>query len=385
MLTVSTVSVLPPPDPVSIEVGHNWYLLTWEPVPGAASYQIERPNGAWTSLYTPYFIQEYSVEPNTAYSLKILSCGLTDGYFCDWGEWTTVTFSTTDEPAIPPPYQVAIKDLDDEWVTVLWQTTYDDPSSYRVEYEYTDGITTSGLVHDPVSDSELRLEVELNKTYTLRLRHCPRLETDIPCSAWTSFRFSTTLSSSPIVPPSIQRTDIGDIWLGLSWDPVPGVSTYDWRYKSTEDDDWQDGGNTTGLSLQLIERLQPDTTYIIELRSCEPTRPCSKWTTANLSTLRSLPPAQPGYPVSVKEVTDTRIHLAWAPPDPLVFYDLKWYPTDERGQTYIRLDTVLVDDRILSRLEPDTTYSIFMRMCNWSENIPCSEWVTIEVTTLPRS
>ena len=385
MLTVSTVSVLPPPDPISIEVGHNWYLLTWEPVPGAVTYQIERPNGAWRSLYRPYFIQESSVEPNTVYSLKILSCGLTDGYFCDWGEWTTVTFSTTDEPAIPPPYQVAIKELDDEWVTVLWQTTYDSSSSYRVEYEYTDGITTSGLLQDPVSDSELRLEVELNKTYTLRLRHCPRLETDIPCSAWTSFRFSTTLSSSPIVPPSIQRTDIGDIWLSLSWDPVPGVSTYDWRYKSTEDDDWQDGGNTTGHSLQLIERLQPDTTYIIELRSCEPTRPCSKWTTANLSTLRSLPPAQPGYPVSVKEVTDTRIHLAWAPPDPLVFYDLKWYPTDERGQTYILDDHVLVDDRILSRLEPNTTYSIFIRMCNWSENIPCSEWVTIEVTTLPRN
>ena len=386
-LTVSTEANLPPPDPVTVTVGSDWYLLTWEPVPGAVAYEIELPDGYLTTTYTPDFEQGYyGVQPGTRYSLKIKSC--TREAFCDWGEQTEVAFSTTTQPMIPPPYRVSLKEIGDSWVDVLWDSVIGGPL-YRVEYEYTDGVTGSGLLeHLALRGEPLRLTSQSNKTYTLKIRNCTVPPSDAMCSTWTSFEFSTVSSSSPLVPPVVQMTDVGDIWFFLSWDPVPAAFTYDWRYRRAEEDEWWLWGNRTRPSLILQSWLEPSTTYVVEVRSCgEPTKPCSRWTRTTVATNRSFPTAPALYPVSVEDATDSQIRLKWDPPSPNSWYDLKWYPSADRGQTSVRERPVRREDMVLSRLEPDTSYTIQVRTCSFEARLPpsCTGWVTLEASTRPRS
>ena len=380
----STGSVLPPPDPITVLSGSDWYILTWAPVPGAESYEIDSPDMGLHTLYTPEYGSFHNVAPNTTYSLKVRSCSASS--FCE-GEWTDVTFTTTAEEAIPLPFGISLKEAGDSWVTVGWSNLGGRAWDYRVEYEYTDGVTDSGLLESVRSYSPLRLPVEPNRTYSIKIRNCELQEGSNSCSAWASFRFTFPVTSS-VVPPSIRVTDIGDIWLGLSWDRVRGVVSYDWRYKKTGHG-WWAWSNTAYLTLGLFHELEPNTTYTAEVRSCgKPTEPCSRWTATTLSTVRSLPPAPPSYPVSVPAATDTQIRVVWDQPQSDQHLDLKWYPTEERGRTIVRVGEVYsygLAERVLSGLEPDTAYTIAVRTCRTGGATPCDNWVTIQATTRPSS
>ena len=386
-MTVSTQAVLPPPDPVSVEVGHNWYLLSWEPIPGVSSYQIEQPNGAWTTSHTPDFGKDIGVEPGTTHSVKVRSCNREDG-FCDWGEWTTVTFTTTNQPSIPPPYRVTVKKIDDTSVVLLWDSIGGGPGRYTVEYEYTDGITTSGLQQYQVRGGILpNIPIEPDTTYTLKIRNCGWSQDNPFCSTWTSHTFSTTptTQTSDLAQPSVSATDLGDIWLAFSWESVAGASSYDWRYSTSGGDPkW---GNYT-LTFFELSFVEPNTTYTVDVRACGgPTEPCSEWTTVDLTTLGSLPAAPPSYPVTVTEVTDNRIYLSWNPPDPDATYELRWFASEAKHNPSCCLPSHaedLLHDWVIPELRPKTTYTINVRTCSISENNPCDDWVTIEVTTLPQ-
>ena len=385
-VTASTTSILPPPASVTVASGSDWYLLTWDPVPGAGSYLMELPDGRHLRVYTPDYGTNYAIEPNTTYALKVSSCSY-GRFFCEEGEWSTVTVTTTAERTVPPPYRVSLKEIGDTWVAVLWDSLGGGSQAYRVEYEYTDGSTDSGpLEYEAGIGEPLRLEVEPNSTYTLRVRNCdPRHNGS--CSTWTSFTFATHPVTSSVVPPSVRATEIGDIWLAASWDQVLGAISYDWRYKKTEDDFWREWHNTSIPFIYLSHGLEANTEYAVEVRSCgELIEPCSSWARTTLMTVGSLPSAPPSYPVSVEDVTNTEIHLVWNPPDRDQYYTFKWYPTEERGRTYVHTHTELALDNyaVLSELEPNTAYTIAVRACRWSGEDPCDDWVTINVTTDPR-
>ena len=379
-----TGSVLPPPDPISVISGSDWYLLMWEPVPGAESYQVVLPHLGYDSSYTPEYGSFRNVDPNTTYSLKVRSCG--SSTICE-GKWTEVTFATTAEETIPRPYDISLKEAGDSWVTVDWNNLGGRAWDYRMEYEYTDGVTDSGLLDHRQSYGPLQLTVEPDRTYSLKIRNCELPEANRSCSAWAVFKFTFPVTSSA-VPPSVRVTDIGDIWLEFSWDRTPGAVSYDFRYQKTGDVS-RVLYDRVEPPLGLTDRLEPDTMYTAEVRSCgKPTEPCSGWTTTTLSTSRSLPPAPPSYPVSVRDVTDTQIRVAWDQPHSDQHLDLKWYPTEERGRTFVRAGQVYshgLAEKVLSRLEPDTAYTIAVRTCRTGGATPCDNWVTIQATTRPSS
>ena len=233
---------------------------------------------------------------------------------------------------IPPPYRVSLKEIGDSWVDVLWDSVIGGPL-YRVEYDYTDGVTGSGLLeHLALRGEPLRLAAQPNKTYTLKIRNCTVPPSDAMCSTWTNFEFSTDSSSSPVAPPVVQMTDVGDIWFSLWWNPVPAAFTYDWRYKRAEEDEWRLWGNVTRPYLALQAWLEPSTTYVVEVRSCgEATRLCSRWTRTTVATTRSFPTAPASYPVSVEEVTGSQIHLKWDPPSTNSWYDLEVVSVGRQG------------------------------------------------------
>ena len=378
--STSAAAALRPPAPISIAAGSDWYLLTWDPVPGAGSYQIALPSVGQARSSTPDFEQTYGLEPDTSYSVRVRSCN-SPAFSCEHEKWTTVTFTTAAEPTVPPPYRVALREVGDSWVTLLWETPGFHPWDYRTEYEYSDGTTSSGLLHrQHLGGTPLKLTVERNRTYTLKIRNCEVAEPNSACSTWTSFAFSTFPATSSVDPPSVQVADLADVWLGYSWEHVTGAFSYDWRYNKVGDNFWRQWGNESEPSIEFRYGIEPDTEYRVDVRSCgEPTEPCSDWATTTVTTDPSLPPAPPSYPVSLGDVTDTRIQLEWNQPHPgqYQYYEYRWYATNERGRSYISGSSAF-SDRAISELEPSTAYTIAVRTCRWSA---CDNWVTLNATT----
>ena len=378
--STSAAAALRPPAPISIATGSDWYLLTWDLVPGAESYQIELPSGGQLRTSTPDFEQAYGLESDTSYSLRVRSCS-SPAFSCEDREWTAVTFTTASEPTVPPHYRVALREIGDSWVTLLWETLGYQRLN-RTEYEYSDGTTSSGLLHSQDrGEIPLKLTVEPNRTYTLKIRNCEPGEHDSACSAWTSFAFSTFPAASSVVAPSISVADRADVWLGFSWEHVTGAVSYESRYRETEDSRWVGWQNVQTPSVELESYIEPDTEYTVQVRSCgEPTRPCSSWATTTTTTARSLPSAPSSYPVSIVDVTDSQVHLAWDEPPPGGSYEFRWYPTDERGRTYVN-SNIAFTNAVISYLEPGTTYTIAVRTCGWLAGIVCDNWVTLNATT----
>ena len=378
-----TESELPAPDPISVSAGSDWYLLTWHAVPGAEGYLIDVPHyGGEFRTYTPDFIATYGVQPDTTYSVRVGSCG-SNPYTCEPDSWTEVSVTTNSEATIPPPYRLGLREVGDSWASVLWETNH--RWLERVEYEYTDGVTSSSVLsHGAQTLTPLLLDVEPNTTYTLNIRNCSWHENSTECSTWTSFEFSTHPAASLVAAPSIRATDVADTWLGFSWERVPGASSYDWRYKRTADNSRWIWGNTTESTLETHWGLDPNTSYTAQVRSCgEPTRPCSDWAATTASTVRSLPLAPSSYPVSVKTVTDNQIHLAWNPPAQGMYYTARLFSIVEQHRSYVDELYYTTADRAFSRLEPNTSYTIAVRTCQASLETLCDDWVAINVSTRP--
>ena len=380
-----TDSVLSPPSSISTSSGSDWYLVTWDPVPGADGYLVELPDGRQIRTYPPDYTATFGVRPNTTYSLRVGSCS-PSALNCEPEDWTAVTVATTSGQAVPPPYRIGLREIGGSWASVQWEALRNGRWFYRVEYEYTDGITNSGvLTHQRPTEEPLSITVQPNKTYSLKMRHCEYRGSGTSCSVWTSFAFSTRPATSPVTPPSVRATDIADIWMGFSWDRVPGAVSYDWRFKeATAGSPWT-WGNETEPTFSTRWRLEPSTTYTAEVRSCgEPTRPCSSWTTTTVSTARTLAPAPQSYPVSVTSVTATQIHLAWNPPSPHGhYYTARLFPTEEEHLTFVHNLQALSQDWVISHLEPNTAYTLAVRVCQWPLDSNCDDWVAMAVTTRP--
>ena len=395
-ITASTFedSVLSSPESVSVSSGSDWFLLTWDVVAGAESYVVDVPSlGGRYRRYTPDHAAVDGIQPSTTYTVRVGSCRPST-LFCEPEEWAEATFSTSSQGSVPPPYRIGVREIGDSWVTVLWDSLRGGPWRYRVEYEYSDGTTNSGILkHRVLTEEPLQLAVEPNRAYTLKLRNCELPESNPSCSTWTSFTFSTHPAVSAVAPPSIRATYIADTWLSVSWERVPGAISYDWRYKSSAGRSWI-WGNEAELrpegavpTLETHSRLEPGTRYTVEVRSCgEPIRPCSDWTTTTVSTVASLPQAPPSYPLSVKEATDTEIHLAWNPASPQGhYYTVRMFSVEGQLRTDVARLTEFVEDHVISGLEPDTTYLIAARVCRWAGQDLCDDWVAINVSTRPSS
>ncbi len=307
-------ATLPPPSGIRIasgndEVSGDWALVTWDPVPGAAAYQIEMVNEA-VHGDVPVAIgrrlgHSYDLSGDLPDSdsqeivFRIRSCK-TWLYSCGDGEWTTVSVSRPASRSTPPPYRVSVKEVSDAYTRLdYWIPSWRNAHSYTLEYQYTDGTSDSGLQDQDRWYRYLVLPTDPNKNYTVKMRNCegPSAEGN-SCSTWTSFAFSTYLATSSIPPPSLRVMDIPDDGHGVTrilWDGVPGALSYDWELEVAPGS----FGGESKLAGQVSRYInnfpipeysalpitEPGREYTIRIRSCGvPTEPCGDWATTKFST-----------------------------------------------------------------------------------------------------
>ena len=379
-ITVATGSDLPPPDPISVDVGSDWYVLSWDAAPGASNYEVALPDGEQQLLDSPTFSRYFGLGPDTSYTIRIRSCKEDlGGFTC--GAWTSITFSTLTQAGAPAPYQVSLEELSDDSASLSWKTP---PVQvrYRVEYEYTDGVTTSGILDSSALIGEpLSIPIEPNKTYTFRVRNCQLSEDNPMCSNWAALTFSTS-SSSTVGRPSLSVTDVGTRWFTVSWEPITGATTYEWRHQTSGG---ARSGDTTSTSLETVQ-AQPGKPYTVDIRACgQLSKPCGEWATVTITTAASLPTAPASHPLSVTDVQDTHFLLSWNPSDPDIYYQVLIYeeePEREHSAGFTEGASHFGEDWQIHELKPGTAYIVYARTCPWSEDSPCTSWVAFKVTTL---
>ena len=305
-------ATLPPPSGIRIasgndEVSGDWSLITWDPVPGAAAYEIETVQEGLTFFegrriahsYDPRDLGRGAVAAGEAPEIvfRIRSCK-TWLYSCGDGEWTTVSVPRPTSRSIPPPYRVSVKEVSDAYTTLdywipVWRYTH----PYTLEYQYTDGTSDSGLQHQGKWHQYLEFPTDPNKNYTVKIRNCegPSAEGN-SCSTWTSFAFSTYPATSSIPPPSLRVMDIPDDGHGVTrilWDHVPGTLSYDWEIAPGlvprgSKMAGQVSSYTNDFPIPEYSELaytEPGNEYTIRIRSCGvPTEPCGDWATTKFST-----------------------------------------------------------------------------------------------------
>ena len=312
--TASTVgaSTLPPPSGIRIasgndEVSGEWGLVTWDPVPGAAAYEIEMVKEGVTFAEGRRVAHSFDLSHDLPGSdsrdivFKVRSCKILFKGACDDGEWATVSVPKLTDQDIPPPYGISVKEVSDAYTKLdYWVPRSANHHPYTLEYQYTDGTSDSGLQHQGRWYLDVWLPTDLNKNYTVKMRNCegPSAEGN-SCSTWTNFAFSTYPATSSVPPPSLRVTDIPDDGHGVTrilWDHVPGALSYDWELEIAP-------GNVAGgsklagqVSVYIngipfpeysdVPITEPGREYTIRIRSCGvPTEPCGDWATTKFSTL----------------------------------------------------------------------------------------------------
>ena len=316
--TASTVggATLPPPSGIRIASGNDevlgdsnlvpWGLVTWDPVPGAAAYEIEVVNEDVTFAEGRRVAHSFDLSGNLQGSdsqeivFKIRSCNILFRGACGDGEWAAVSVPKPTNQDIPPPYGISVKEASDASTKLdYWVPGSANHHPYTLEYQYTDGTSDSGIQHQGRWYRYVMLPTDPNKNYTVKMRNCegPSAEGN-SCSTWTNFAFSTYPATSSVPPPSLRVTDIPDDGHGVTrilWDGVPGALLYDWKLEIAP-------GNSSGgsklagqVSLYIngspfpkysdVPITEPGREYTIRIRSCGvPTEPCGDWATTKFST-----------------------------------------------------------------------------------------------------
>ena len=179
--TASTVgsSTLPPPSGIRIASGNDevfgdstlvpWALATWDPVPGAAAYEIEVVNEDVTFAEGRRVAHSFDLSGDLQVSdsqeivFRIRSCKILFRGACGDGEWATVSVPKPTDQDIPPPYGISVKEVSDASTKLdYWVPGSANHHPYTLEYQYTDGTSDSGLQHQgrvvPIREASDRSE-----------------------------------------------------------------------------------------------------------------------------------------------------------------------------------------------------------------------------------
>ena len=108
-----------------VDVGDNWVVLSWDPVPDATSYycwpDLIFEDSIWYGLETQHpscDIWNIGLEAGMSFEVKVVACREERTRVC--GEAATIIASTRLLSLAPESYPVSVKEVGETWFTLAW-------------------------------------------------------------------------------------------------------------------------------------------------------------------------------------------------------------------------------------------------------------------------
>lgn len=181
--------------------GGNSIEITWEPVSGAESYDIEIDGSEVYNLTGAHYLHE-NLAPDTSHRYRIRS--RTGEGVSDWSD-TVVRNTLLNTPSVSEAAKSAFA------VTLAWEAI-DGASAYEVDVDGTalDNGSSTSFVHDGLGP---------NTSHVYRVR----AKNSDTASAWSDYTVLTTLPEKPAnLSWSAESAAIG-----IKWDMVAGAAGYE--------------------------------------------------------------------------------------------------------------------------------------------------------------
>ncbi len=326
--SVSRTTLLGKPENITAEATETTVTLSWEPVYGAAEYDVEVDgtvvNNGEDTTYT-----HDGLAPGTRhiYRVRARSSAVTGSWTSPMEKWTL--------PGIPDNILATATSTS---ITVTW-----DPVTGATGYE----IEVYGTPVDTGTNTQyIHEELNPNTQHTYRVR----AKNSSGFGKWSQVIAKTTLPGAPTnVVAAVEDTSIT-----VTWDAVAGATAYDIEV---------DGDLVTDITAvsYLHSGLMPNTTHTYRIRAKNP-EGISDW--SQLITETTLP----SIPVNLcATVTSTDITVVWDE-----VYGATGYDIEVDG---VVIDNITGTSYVHTGLEPNTEHTYRVRSRNgditslWSEQL----------------
>lgn len=340
-ITVTTLAK--PPSNITLKPERNSIKVSWSPVSGASSYEIEVDgsvinNGKSTS-YT-----HSGLAPNTQHRYRVRVRNLGGA-----GNWSSIKseYTLPNPPGIPSNIRTSVQQTK---ITINWDTVLG-AESYYIEVDglvINNGINTT-FVHES-------LEPETEHTYRIKAKNRGGE------SNWSQEIKEITLPYPPETPTNI-NTEITYSSVALTWDKMEGATGYEIKVDGLIIDN---GENVT----YLHEGLEPLSGHTYSVRA-KNRGGKSPWSSKVDITTH---PANPNTPANVMATSEENL------------ITVTWYKIPHAESYDIEVDgtviTDLTDTMYIHRgLGSDTSHTYRVRAKNISG---ISEWsIPLNMWTLP--
>ena len=209
--------------------------------------------------------------PDTAYTVKVRTCGFEDIF-----AWKECGFETVVTVSTKPLMQVSVE-AGDTWADLSWDPV---PGATFYLCSYQTG-PYKRVAYETSESSCWFFGLAPDSTYTATIESCRR-ETTRLC--WDETPVTVSTRSLPSAPASypVSVKEVGDFWFTLSWDPPSAGAYFSFRMEDVNNG-WQyrEDMVTTQYTQTM---LLPGTDYNVAVRTCRGSNSCDSWVILPVST-----------------------------------------------------------------------------------------------------
>lgn len=377
--TLAAGNACPPPANIQIlNVTQHSATIQWVPLPGVLYYHVyykKSADNTWAFITSgaPTF-PLYNLTDSTQYDVRIRSyCQVTGfGAFSPVINFTTTYQSNT----CLPPAGITVSNITASSATLTWPAV---PGSAFYNWQYrqvgtvawysmsssTTTLTFSGLIDSATYEFQ-------GRSYCGPGAYSP----------WSPILTLTTLPGLLLCPPpsGITITGVGNSWVTLAWNPMPGTSIYYVYYKKSTSPGWITTTTTTpGKSLF---NLADTTQYDYKIRSyCSGSGLGASSPTGTFITTNTPTPCTSPSGFTVTNITSFTAKVNWLAIPGVMHYQLHYRET---GTLPWMTLSAMTPSATLYNLFDSTTYEFEARSFCGSNNL--GSWsATGSFTTLAAS
>lgn len=302
--------------------------LSWQAVSGAISYNIQyRPTGTTTWTTTTSTTTSKSITNLLAakpYEFQVQTvCAMTSAYSAS-GNFTTLT------PPCNTPSNLVASSITISSALLSWQAV-SDATSYNVQYKTISesNWTTLNTITNSINLDNLAVAT----SYEFKVQALC-----IATSAYSDTSAFTTLTPNCDVPSALSASNITVSSASLSWQSVPGSTSYDVQYKTIAESNWTTI-NTTTNDVDL-NNLVIATSYEFRVQAlCIAISGYSS--TANFTTVT--PTCEVTSDLTASNITVSSASLSWQVVAGATSYNIQYKTTAQENWTTINSITNSVD------------------------------------------
>jgi hypothetical protein len=289
--------------------------LTWTPVVGASSYEIQYRMAneiSWTTVSPTVSTNSFGLSgltPGTAYSWRVRNTDCSE-------IWSNTVNFTTLTPTCLAPQSLGVSNLTNTGATLNWAIV-NGSFGYGLEYRVVGSNTWSNTAQLNTNSYTLTGLIA-NTQYEWQVQTWCDQMGDLTSGFTAGSVFSTPSSSGCGTPTSLQASSITSSGATLSWPVVSGATAYNLQYRIGSDGTWVTLNGVT--SPRLITGLEAATTYQWTVQAvCNGTpgswAPTMSFTTLSNCTAPTDLAAQP---------SNTSAVISWSGPTVGATYKLEW-------------------------------------------------------------